>query len=142
VPFREVVRRAEEVLDFLLLGDKKHWPVGSLTLPDVKRLEVAKALAMEPQLLLLDEVMAGLNPREVDDVMKLIASVNARGITVLMIEHVMRAIMGICRRVVVLHQGEMIADDVPQAVAHDQRVIQAYLGERFARNVERERAER
>jgi branched-chain amino acid transport system ATP-binding protein len=74
--------------------------------------------------------------------MKLIASVNARGITVLMIEHVMRAIMGICRRVVVLHQGEMIADDVPQAVAHDQRVIQAYLGERFARNAERERAER
>ncbi len=142
MPFKDVIRRAEEVLEFLLLSDKKHWPVASLTMPDVKRLELAKALAMTPQLLLLDEVMAGLNPREVDEVMKLVSSVNARGITVLMIEHVMRAIMGICRRVVVLHQGEVIADGPPQAVANDATVIQAYLGERFARKAERDRAER
>jgi branched-chain amino acid transport system ATP-binding protein len=141
LPFRDVVRRAEEVLDFLLLSDKKHWPVSSLTLPDVKRLEVAKALAMEPQLLLLDEVMAGLNPRELDEVMKLVAAVNARGVTVLMIEHVMRAIMGICQRVVVLHHGEVIANDVPRAVANDSRVIEAYLGQRFARQAAADRAD-
>lgn len=132
-PFKALVARAEELLDFLGLSDKRHWPVSSLTLADVKRLEVAKALAMEPQILLLDEVMAGLNPREVDDVMGMVATVNARGTTVLMIEHVMRAIMGICRRVVVLHHGEVIADGQPQAIAADQKVIQAYLGERFAR---------
>jgi branched-chain amino acid transport system ATP-binding protein len=142
MPFRDVVRRAEEVLDFLRLGEKRHWPVSSLTLPDVKRLEVAKALAMDPQLLLLDEVMAGLNPRELDEVMAFVASVNARGVTVLMIEHVMRAIMGICQRVVVLHQGEVIADDVPKTVANDARVIEAYLGQRFARSAERGRADR
>ena len=132
-PFSEAVHAAEEVLDFLLLADKKRLPVASLTLPDVKRLEVAKALAMGPELLLLDEVMAGLNLREVDDVMALVAKVNARGTTVLMIEHVMRAIMGICRRVVVLQHGVVIADGEPQAIANDRKVIEAYLGERFAR---------
>ncbi len=132
-PFADAVRAAEEALDFLFLGDKKRLPVSSLTLPDVKRLEMAKALAMGPDLLLLDEVMAGLNLREVDEVMSLVAKVNAGGTTVLMIEHVMRAIMGISRRVVVLHHGAVIADGEPRVIANDRNVIEAYLGERFGR---------
>ena len=130
------VQRAEEVLDFLQLADKRNWPISRLTLADVKRLEVAKALATQPRFLLLDEVMAGLNPREIEHVMKMVESINARGVTVLMIEHLMKAIMGICRRVIVLHHGQMIADDTPRNVVNDPIVIKAYLGERFARRAE------
>jgi branched-chain amino acid transport system ATP-binding protein len=141
-PFKVCQRRAEDVLDFLQLGDKKHWPISRLTLADVKRLEVGKALATDPSLLLLDEVMAGLNPREVDDVMKMVEVINARGVTAVMIEHLMRAIMGICRRVLVLHHGELIADGPPQAIVNDTVVIEAYLGQRFARQREAQGAER
>lgn len=131
--FKVCIRHAEEVLDFLHLADKRNWPISRLTLADVKRLEVAKALATEPRLLLLDEVMAGLNPREVEDVMRMVETINGRGIAVLMIEHLMKAIMGICRRVIVLHRGQLIADGSPDNVVNDTVVIQAYLGERFAR---------
>ncbi len=134
--FKTCVQRAESVLDFLRLADKRDWPISRLTLADVKRLEVAKALATEPQFLLLDEVMAGLNQREVEDVMNMVKAINARGTTVLMIEHLMKAIMGVCQRVIVLHQGELIADDSPARVVHDPAVITAYLGQRFARRAE------
>jgi len=87
---------------------------------------------MEPELLLLDEVMAGLNPRETDDIMLLIQEINRSGKTVLIIEHVMRAIMGISHRIVVLHHGKLIATGTPQEIADDDRVIEAYLGERYA----------
>ncbi len=132
-PFKACVERAEAVLEFLRLADKRDWPISRLTLADVKRLEVAKALATDPQLLLLDEVMAGLNQREVEDVMNMVRVINERGTTVLMIEHLMKAIMGVCRRVLVLHQGQLIADDSPARVVNDPVVITAYLGERFVR---------
>ena len=141
-PFKACVERAESVLEFLHLADKRNWPISRLTLADVKRLEVAKALATQPRFLLLDEVMAGLNPREVEDVMAMVQAINSRGVTVLMIEHLMKAIMGVCRRVIVLHHGQLIADDSPARIVNDPVVITAYLGERFARRAEAHSAQR
>jgi len=109
-----------------------------LTIPDLKRLELAKALAMDPQLLFLDEVMAGLNQVEVERSMELIRSINRSGVTIFVIEHVMKAIMGISQRLVVLHFGKKIAEGRPQEIVESQAVVEAYLGERFARR-ERER---
>jgi branched-chain amino acid transport system ATP-binding protein len=109
-----------------------------LTIPDLKRLELAKALAMDPQLLFLDEVMAGLNQVEVERSMELIQSINRSGVTIFVIEHVMKAIMGISQRLVVLHFGKKIAEGRPQEIVESQAVVEAYLGERFARR-ERER---
>ena len=141
-PFKACVERAESVLEFLHLADKRHAPISRLTLADIKRLEVAKALATSPKLLLLDEVMAGLNQREVEEVMAMVRTINDNGTTVLMIEHLMKAIMGVCRRVLVLHQGQLIADASPAAVVVDPAVITAYLGERFARRAEAHSAQR
>jgi branched-chain amino acid transport system ATP-binding protein len=109
-----------------------------LTIPDLKRLELAKALAMDPQLLFLDGVMAGLNQVEVERSMELIQSINRSGVTIFVIEHVMKAIMGISQRLVVLHFGKKIAEGRPQEIVESQAVVEAYLGERFARR-ERER---
>ena len=115
------------------LGHKRHQAVENITIADRKRVELARALAMEPRLLLLDEVMAGLNPREVQEIMELVRKVNQNGVTILVIEHVMRAIMGISHRIMVLHHGQQIAYGTPEEVANDPQVIQAYLGERFVR---------
>jgi branched-chain amino acid transport system ATP-binding protein len=128
---RGALERADEVLSFAGLTPRAAVSVGTLTLGELKRLELARALAMEPKLLLLDEVMAGLNPKEVEGAMRLIQDVNGRGITVLMIEHVMKAIMGISHRVLVLHHGRRIALGSPAAVSQDSRVIEAYLGSRY-----------
>jgi branched-chain amino acid transport system ATP-binding protein len=129
---------AEQVLERVGLRERMNHRALELTIPDLKRLELAKALAMEPELLFLDEVMAGLNPVEVERAMDLIRSINAGGVTIFVIEHVMKAIMGISQRLVVLHFGKKIAEGSPQAIVDSPAVIEAYLGERFALR-ERER---
>nr|WP_202901861.1 ABC transporter ATP-binding protein [Thermogemmatispora carboxidivorans] len=124
---------AEAVLERVGLAAKAHFRADQLTVADRKRLELARALALEPELLLLDEVMAGLTPTEVEQAITLIRAIHASGVTVLVIEHVMQAIMGLSQRIMVLHQGSKIAEGPPEQVLTDQRVIEAYLGERYAR---------
>jgi branched-chain amino acid transport system ATP-binding protein len=120
---------ALDVLRRLDLYDKRHQLASALTLPDRKRLEVARALATDPKLLLLDEVMAGLRPAETDRMVAILRTLNRdSGITILLIEHVMRAVMALAGRVLVLHHGAAIAEGVPEAVVRDQAVIDSYLG--------------
>jgi branched-chain amino acid transport system ATP-binding protein len=118
-----------ELLEFVGLGGMENVLAKNLTLPRQKRLEVARALATKPTVLLLDELMAGLNPAEVAEAMALVKNIRARGITIIMIEHVMKAIMGICDRIIVLDHGEKIAEGTPAEIASNPRVIEVYLGE-------------
>jgi branched-chain amino acid transport system ATP-binding protein len=121
---------AAAILSRLGLYDRRHQLAESLTLPDRKRLEVARALATEPKLLLLDEVMAGLRPTECDQIVAVFRELNrAEGLTILLIEHVMRAVMALAGQVVVLHHGEVIARGAPQEVVRDPAVLECYLGE-------------
>ncbi len=121
---------ATEVLERLGLAAKRDLPASSLTLPDRKRLEVARALATRPRLLLLDEVMAGLRPTECDQMVAVFREINrADGLTILLIEHVMRAVMALARHIGVLHHGEVIARGTPEEVVRDPAVLECYLGE-------------
>jgi branched-chain amino acid transport system ATP-binding protein len=121
---------SSEILERLGLGSKRDQPASSLTLPDRKRLEVARALATRPKLLLLDEVMAGLRPTECDQMVEVFRDLNRKyGTTILLIEHVMRAVMALAKHIGVLHHGEVIARGTPEQVVRDPAVLECYLGE-------------
>jgi len=130
---REARERAADILAFTGLKDKAHGFPGQLALEDRKRLEVARALGLKPEILLLDEVFAGLNPREIQAAVELTFRIRDEyGVTIFIIEHVMKAIMTACSRVMALHHGVKIADGEPKAVANHPEVIQAYLGADYA----------
>ena len=123
--------KALNVLKILSFEDKKDERAGNLTIAELKRLEIARALATEPKLLLFDEVMAGLRPAEVDEMVQIIKNLRDQGITIFVIEHIMRAIMALSDRIVVIHFGKKIAEGSPQEVASDENVIKAYLGDEY-----------
>jgi branched-chain amino acid transport system ATP-binding protein len=122
---------ADEILTFTGLSDKGDSIAGSLTLVDQKRIELARALATRPKLLLLDEVMAGLNPTEMEEAVELINKIHQKELTLIVVEHVMEVIMKISNRITVFDSGELIADGPPEKIVKDDRVIKAYLGEEY-----------
>jgi branched-chain amino acid transport system ATP-binding protein len=136
----EAHARAEAVARRVGLGEDLDKPASSLTVAGRKRLELARALATEPRLLLLDEVLAGLNPSEIRDIVPVIRAIRDGGITILMIEHVMQAVMNLCDEVYVLAQGEMIAEGTPREVCVDPKVIEANLGRGAAERLKAEGA--
>ncbi len=126
------VRRAEELLGFVGLGmDKFNVTAKNLNVVELRRIQLAKALATSPKLILLDELLTGLTPKESDEAIALIKQINKQGVTVLLVEHVMRVIMGLCDRVIVLHHGEKICEGTPKQVCTDEKVVNVYLGKRF-----------
>jgi len=127
----EAEKRAREVLGRLHMAELADMRAGNLTIADRKRLEIARALATRPALLLLDEVMAGLRPTEVDEMVAIIKRLREGGMTIFVIEHIMRAIMALSDRIAVLHFGTKIAEGTPQDIASDERVIKAYLGDDY-----------
>jgi branched-chain amino acid transport system ATP-binding protein len=131
----EAFRAADEIAELVGLAGRARLRVDELTVPDRRRLEVARALATKPRLLLLDEVMAGLQPVEVAEALEVVKRVHSTGITILVIEHVMQVIVGLCPRVIVLHFGRVLSEGAPDTVLRDQRVIEAYLGERYAKRL-------
>ncbi len=127
--YAQAAKITEEVLDFVGLAEQADKMVPDIPLAHQKRVEVARALATRPSLLLLDEMMAGLNPAEVDEAMALVTKIRQSGISIIMIEHVMKAIMNICDRIVVLHHGAKLAEGTPSEISASKAVIEVYLGE-------------
>jgi branched-chain amino acid transport system ATP-binding protein len=120
--------KAREVINFVGLSAREQTPAKDLTTIDQRRLEMARALATDPRILLLDEVMAGLNPAEIDQAVALVGKLSQRGLTIVIVEHVMRAIMAVARHIVVLDHGQKIAEGAPKEVMENPEVIRAYLG--------------
>ncbi len=129
---RDAIDGADEVLDRVGLKDKAEASPGDLSVADARRLELGKALAMRPKLLLLDEVMAGLRPGEIEPALDLIRSLRDEGVTILVVEHVMKAIMAVSDSLLVMHEGKELVQGKPDEVMEDERVIEAYLGKRYA----------
>jgi branched-chain amino acid transport system ATP-binding protein len=127
-------KKALKVSEFIELSDKNFEYASDLSPPEQRRLGLGMALATEPKLLMLDEVMAGLTPKEIDEVLDLLRKVRDSGVTLIIIEHLMRAVMSICERILVLDYGEKIAEGSPQKIANDEKVIQAYLGRSYAQS--------
>jgi len=129
----EALPRAKELLEFVGLSQEKFdLPAKNLNVVELRRIQLAKALATSPKLLLLDELLTGLTPRESNEAIELIRLINKQGVTVLIVEHVMKVIMGLCDRVTVLHHGEKIFEGTPKEVVNDERVVKVYLGKRFS----------
>jgi len=128
---KQAIQKAEQILEFVGLFDQMNKSADQLNVASRKRLEMAKALAMEPEVVLFDEVMAGLNFGEIDQAVELIKKIRDSGMTILIIEHVMRAIKNVCDRIFVLHHGEKIADGPVEKVLNNPDVIKAYLGKRY-----------
>jgi branched-chain amino acid transport system ATP-binding protein len=128
----EARRKAGEVIELVHLDAQTNQLTGNLTTAGRKRVELAKALATEPEIVLLDEVMAGLTPSEMTEMIGVLRRIRENGITMVVVEHVMPVIMSVCDRIAVLHHGEKIAEGTPKEIARDPRVTEAYLGEEFA----------
>ena len=120
--------KAREAIEFVGLSAREQTAARDLTTIDQRRLEMARALATQPRLLLLDEVMAGLNPTEIDQAVALVGKLSARGLTIVIVEHVMRAIMAVARHIVVLDLGQKIAEGAPKEIVENREVVRAYLG--------------
>lgn len=132
---KQIQEQANDLLEFTGLKGKETQRAINLNLGDQKRLQIARALAMKPRLLILDEAMSGLNPKEVEDAIELVRKISAQKVTIIIIEHILKVIMSLSERIVVMGQGEVIYDGIPSDIVNNQRVIEVYFGNRFANKV-------